>query len=137
LALNGKTYYENIYKGLEVTMKKYDQIRRKLIDRRDEIRGRLDKVDQDILHTDGAPSPDSGEQAVERENDDVLEALGGLARSELEKINIALERIELGEYGNCTLCKKAIAAERLKAIPFADRCINCADKDIDDIDDID
>ena len=86
-------------------MKKYDQIRRKLIDRRDEIRGRLDKVDQDILHTDGAPSPDSGEQAVERENDDVLEALGGLARSELEKINIALERIELGEYGNCTLCK--------------------------------
>ncbi len=124
-------------KGLEIAMKKHDQIRRKLIDRRDEIRGRLDKVDQDILHTDGAPSPDSGEQAVERENDDVLEALGGLARSELEKINSALERIEQNEYGNCVLCKKAIAAERLKAIPFADRCINCADKDIDDMDDID
>ena len=118
-------------------MKKYDQIRRKLIDRRDEIKGRLSKVDQDILHTNGAPSPDSGEQAVERENDDVLEALGGLARSELEKINSALERIERNEYGNCVLCKKAIAAERLKAIPFADRCINCADKDIDDMDDID
>ncbi len=115
-------------------MKKYDQIRRKLIDRRDEIKGRLNKVDQDILHTDGAPSPDSGEQAVERENDDVLEALGGLARSELEKINSALERIERNEYGNCTLCKKAIAAERLKAIPFADRCMNGADKDIDDMD---
>lgn len=113
-------------------MKKYDQIRRKLMDRRDEIKGRLDKVDQDILHTNGAPNPDSGEQAIERENDDVLEALGGLARSELEKINAALERIERGEYGNCTLCKKTIAAERLKAIPFADRCINCADKDIDE-----
>ena len=113
-------------------MKKYDQIRRKLMDRRDEIKGRLNKVDQDILHTDGAPSPDSGEQAVERENDDVLEALGGLARSELEKINTALEHIEQGEYGNCMLCKKAIAAERLKAIPFADRCIDCADKDIDE-----
>ncbi len=113
-------------------MKKYDQIRRKLMDRRDEIKGRLNKVDQDILHTDGAPNPDSGEQAIERENDDVLEALGGLARSELEKINTALERIERNEYGNCTLCKKAIAAERLKAIPFADRCINCADKDVDE-----
>ena len=135
-------FYCNVYcekkdKGLEIAMKKYDQIRRKLLDRRDEIKGRLNKVDQDILHTDGAPDPDSGEQAVERENDDVLEALGGLARSELEKINAALERIEQNEYGKCTLCKKAIAAERLKAIPFADRCINCADKDIDDEDDID
>jgi len=122
---------------MEAAMKKYDQIRRKLIDRRDEIKGRIDKDDKDILHTDGAPSPDSGEQAVERENDDVLEALGGLARSELEKINSALKRIERNEYGNCVLCKKAIAAERLKAIPFADRCISCADKDIDDMDDID
>jgi len=115
-------------------MKKYDQIRRKLIDRRDEIKGRINKVDQDILHTNGPPNPDSGEQALERENDDVLEALGGLARSELEKINIALARIEQNEYGICTLCKKAIAAERLKAIPYADRCVNCADKDIGDID---
>ncbi|KHE92816.1 MAG: hypothetical protein SCABRO_01424 [Candidatus Scalindua brodae] len=87
-------------------MKKYDQIRRKLIDRRDEIEGRLDKVDQDILHTNGAPSPDSGEQAVERENDDVLEALGGLARSELEKINTALERIERNEYGTVRYVKR-------------------------------
>ena len=115
-------------------MKKYERIRRKLISKRDEIEGRLSKVDQDILHTNGAPNPDSGEQAIERESDDVLEALGGIARSELEKINTALNRIERDEYGICTLCKEAISAERIKAIPYADRCINCADKDIDDID---
>ena len=40
-------------------MKKYERIRRKLLNRRDEIEGRLNKVDQDILHTNGAPSPDS------------------------------------------------------------------------------
>ena len=108
-------------------MKKYEQIRRKLIMRRDEIEGRLNKVDQDILHTNGAPNPDSGEQAIERENDDVLEALGGIARSELEKINTALERIERNEYGICTVCKNDISVERLKAIPYADRCINCAE----------
>lgn len=113
-------------------MKKYEQIRSKLIMRRDEIEGRLNKVDQDILHSNGAPNPDSGEQAIERENDDVLEALGGIARSELEKINIALARIEQNEYGTCTSCKKAISAERLKAIPYADRCIKCADKDVED-----
>ena len=108
-------------------MKKYERICRKLLNRRDEIEGRLNKVDQDILHTNGAPSPDSGEQAIERENDDVLEALGGIARSELEKINTALERMERNEYGICTVCKKAISAERLEAIPYADHCIDCAE----------
>ena len=108
-------------------MKKYERIRRKLLNRRNEIEGRLNKVDQDILHTNGAPSPDSGEQAIERENDDVLEALGGIARSELEKINTALERMERNEYGICTVCKKAISAERLEAIPYADHCIDCAE----------
>ena len=108
-------------------MKKYERIRRKLLNRRDEIEGRLNKVDQDILHTNGAPSPDSGEQAIELENDDVLEALGGIARSELDKINTALERMEQNEYGICTVCKKAISAERLEAIPYADHCIDCAE----------
>ncbi len=108
-------------------MKKYQRIRRKLLNRRDDIEGRLNKVNQDILHTNGAPSPDSGEQAIERENDDVLEALGGIARSELEKINTALERMERNEYGICTVCKKAISAERLEAIPYADHCIDCAE----------
>lgn len=108
-------------------MKKHEQIRIKLMDRRDEIVGRLNKIERDILHTDGAPSPDSGEQAIERENDDVLESLGGLVRSELEKINAALERIERKEYGICTECKKPISAERIKAIPFTEHCIDCAE----------
>ncbi len=108
-------------------MKKYEQIRKILIDKREKIAGRLNKIDQDILHTNGAPSPDSSEQAVERENDDVLESLGGLARSELEKINAALKRIERKEYGICTECEKPISAERLKAIPFTEHCIDCAE----------
>jgi DnaK suppressor protein len=113
--------------NLEAIMKKHEQIRIKLMDRRDEIVGRLNKIERDILHTDGAPSPDSGEQAIERENDDVLESLGGLARSELEKINAALERIERKEYGICTECEKPISAERIKAIPFTEHCIDCAE----------
>ena len=108
-------------------MKKYERIRRKLLSKRDEIEGRLSKIDQDILHTNGAPNPDSGEQAIERENDDVLEALGGIARSELEQINEALARIEQNEYGICAVCKNPISAERLEAIPFADHCIDCAE----------
>lgn len=113
-------------------MKKYEQIRTKLMKKRDEIERRLNKIDQDILHTDGAPNPDSEEQAVERANDDVLDALGGIARSELEKINAALASIERGEYGNCRACKKPIPMERLKAIPYTDHCVACADSITDE-----
>ncbi|MFQ5965741.1 MAG: TraR/DksA family transcriptional regulator [Candidatus Scalinduaceae bacterium] len=108
-------------------MKKYERIRRKLLSKRDEIESRLNKIDKDILHTSGAPSPDSGEQAIERENDDVLDALGGIARAELEQINTALARIEQNEYGICTACKNPISAARLEAIPYTDNCIDCAE----------
>ncbi|GJQ58571.1 MAG: TraR/DksA family transcriptional regulator [Candidatus Scalindua sp. AMX11] len=113
-------------------MKKHEQIRMKLMKKREEIERRLNKIDQDILHTDGAPNPDSEEQAVERANDDVLDALGGIARSELEDINKALTRIERGEYGNCTVCNKPIPLERLKAIPYTDHCVACADNRTDE-----
>ncbi len=108
-------------------MKKHEQIREKLIRKRDELEFRLNKIDQDILHTSKPPDPDSEEQAAERENDEVLDAVGGLARSELEKINTALERIKQNEYGICVSCKNAIPIERLKAIPHADHCVACAE----------
>jgi DnaK suppressor protein len=112
---------------LEVVVKKYEQIRKKLIEKRDELELRINKIDQDVLHTSKPPDPDSEEQAAERANDDVLDALGGLARSELEKINTALARIERNEYGICTSCKDTIPMERLKAIPYTDHCVTCAE----------
>jgi len=38
----------------------------------------------------------------------------------------ALERIEKGNYGYCTNCKKEIGLERLKAYPAAELCIKCS-----------
>jgi DnaK suppressor protein len=108
-------------------VKKYEQIHEELIRKRDELESRLNKIDQDVLHTSKPPDPDSEEQATERENDEVLDALGGLARSELEKINTALERIKQNEYGICVSCKKPIPIERLKAIPHTGHCVACAE----------
>ena len=113
-------------------MKKYEQIRKKLIKRKENLEQRLDNIDQDILHTDTPPDPDSEEQALERQNDEVLDTLGGLVRSELEEINMALTRIEQGEYGTCSVCGKAIPIERLKAVPHADRCVVCADLEVEE-----
>jgi len=41
------------------------------------------------------------------------------------EIDEALKRIEVGEYGSCINCEKAITQKRLKAIPYAKLCIKC------------
>jgi RNA polymerase-binding protein DksA len=43
----------------------------------------------------------------------------------LTHIEAALARVEAGTYGVCVTCGKAIAPERLEAIPWAPDCIEC------------
>jgi RNA polymerase-binding protein DksA len=43
----------------------------------------------------------------------------------LDQINYALDRLASGTFGFCEACEQAIAAERLKALPFANLCIDC------------
>ena len=43
----------------------------------------------------------------------------------LGAVNDALERIENGTFGKCVRCGKQIAEERLEALPYATRCIDC------------
>ena len=47
---------------------------------------------------------------------------------ELQKIRRSLVKIEKGIYGACASCGKAIENSRLEALPYADLCINCAEK---------
>ena len=43
----------------------------------------------------------------------------------LEAIDSALARVEAGSYGMCERCGHAIAHERLEALPWATKCIEC------------
>jgi DnaK suppressor protein len=44
---------------------------------------------------------------------------------ELREVNRALEDIDAGRYGICQACGEAIAQARLRALPFATRCVAC------------
>jgi RNA polymerase-binding transcription factor DksA len=46
----------------------------------------------------------------------------------LEEITAALDRIDRGTFGRCEECQKEIPRERLKALPYARRCVACARK---------
>jgi DnaK suppressor protein len=46
----------------------------------------------------------------------------------LEEVTEALNRIQRGTFGVCEECQKPIGTARLKAIPYARCCIDCARK---------
>ena len=43
----------------------------------------------------------------------------------LRRIELALQRIDSGEYGSCLQCEEPIAVARLQAQPFASLCLDC------------
>lgn len=44
---------------------------------------------------------------------------------ELKFIELALEKMKAGTYGNCDACNRNIPLARLQALPYATFCINC------------
>lgn len=58
-----------------------------------------------------------------------LDAEIAIAQNEellLEQVNAAIERIRVGTYGACQQCGIMISLQRLEAVPYASRCIECA-----------
>ena len=104
----------------------FKAFRLRLISMRDELETRLNEITKDITHADEPPEKDFAEQAVERENEEVLDALGSAASEELIKIKSALLRIDEGSFGYCVECGDRIQQERLNAIPYSDLCFKCA-----------
>ena len=66
---------------------------------------------------------DSGQVTAERGE---VQALVGSLRDALADINDALDKIELGTYGQCESCGGEISEARLEAMPAARLCISCA-----------
>jgi len=52
-------------------------------------------------------------------------ALRDRAESQLALVDEALARFEAGSFGRCVRCGQPIAPDRLEALPWAARCIDC------------
>jgi len=68
---------------------------------------------------------DTATETYERELDEGLEED---ARGQLREVEAALERMEDGSYGTCSVCGKEIPLERLEAVPWTTLCIDDARK---------
>lgn len=99
---------------------------RQLNEARSTILKRLQDIQTDKTRKEKPLSADSAEQAVELQNKAVLDQLDKVERLELAKIDAALDRIRRGEFGECLSCGGEIEEKRLKAMPTATQCIECA-----------
>jgi RNA polymerase-binding transcription factor DksA len=96
-----------------------------LIQKRSLLVERLEKIESSKVRKEPL-NADSSEQAQEVVNHEVVDALDDLEGVELAMIDQALARIENGSYGQCLDCGEMISPSRIKAIPYASFCINCA-----------
>jgi RNA polymerase-binding transcription factor len=104
-------------------MSDYDAIIDRLRIRKGELEDRLNRVEGSLRKT---YAKDWQEQSIERENDEVVEALDESIRNELVLINTALARVDKDDYGICAVCGEPIPVGRLEALPYTDRCVSCA-----------
>lgn len=77
----------------------------------------------ELVATDDEHDPEGHTIAFERQQ------VAGLlrdARVRLTELDAALQRIDEGTYGTCGRCGSPIGAERLRALPGAVHCIDCA-----------
>ena len=119
-----------------LTAKELEQYKNILLEKKARIIGDVAQLEEETLHNSQRDfagdlsgwkvhMADAGSDAAERET------LLGLACSEqkmVEKVNHALERIDLGFYGMCELSGAKISKARLDAIPEATVCIKCMKK---------
>lgn len=88
---------------------------------------------QNILNTHNAAYANLGAQqladkldsaTLDCENNVFLE-LKNVELQLVKNINMALDKIELGTFGECEECQESIEIKRLKALPFSTRCLTC------------
>jgi len=100
----------------------------KLQNRRNEITGQVNHLEQDLREeiADNQNIPgDMADHGSGELTQHLSVTLMENDRIELERIEKAIGRIEEGNYGQCEVCQKPIPMARLKAIPWATKCINC------------
>lgn len=103
-----------------MTTPAFEQI---LLTRQAKLQGQLQAIHDDFR---AGRSADASEQAAERENEEVLNALEDGLSKELTQITSALARLRQGQYFECSHCGGPIDPKRLQALPYTTLCIQCA-----------
>jgi DnaK suppressor protein len=104
------------------------QVLRSMLEaRRTELHEKLRSL-RETLPAEVLVVKDAEEQSMHDFVQDVELALVEMKSETLARIDEALQRLEKGAYGTCTDCGAEIAEARLRAVPFATRCLACQEE---------
>jgi DnaK suppressor protein len=110
-----------------------DVLRKMLLDRRKEVLKEIEALIShrlsDDTHNRVDSVPDVGDLALldsERGRDISILEMRNKMRQNIDE---ALIRLDEGSYGVCSDCGVEISEKRLKAVPFARRCVACQAKE--------
>jgi DnaK suppressor protein len=97
-----------------------------LLQRRESLRRRLaGELTHLNSNWDRDEVGDESDTAVGAQDDEIHSLLAQSESQEIQRINVALESMERGDYGLCEECHQSIASARLMALPYTATCINC------------
>lgn len=105
---------------------KSEDIKKELKRSRKDLESRLERLKKHIRHSETEIEPDPEDQAIQRENDEVVDNLSRNIQKQLSEVRQALRRIDDGTYGICPFCGEPISSARLLAIPYTNLCRKCA-----------
>ena len=104
------------------------KLQAELLERRRELVRAIKASQAEKRRADDDGPLDLADTATELRNQEFNYSLSEHERAELAGVDDALSRIEEGVYGECEECGEKISDVRLKAIPWAPRCIACQEK---------
>ena len=97
------------------------------------IEEEIAKAEVDIVEMEKMAQPITPENSIGRvsrmdaiNNKSVVDAALRTKRAKLTKLQVALNKIEDENFGNCTLCGRAIQPMRLMFMPESTKCVRCA-----------
>lgn len=105
----------------------FDDVKQLLLAEQERLQALVSRTAKHLYRREEPYDADFEEQAVETQNNEVVEQIDREAQLQLAQVEKALQRIDQGEYNICARCGGEISGARLKALPHTDLCINCAD----------
>jgi DnaK suppressor protein len=109
---------------IEAARRRLESERVRVVEARQHLIDDTSRSMEDAVDEDGNDShlADSASETLDREME---LSIGDNAEHLLGSIDAALGRIDDGTYGKCERCGQPIAPDRLEALPWATKCIEC------------
>src|SRR5216683_6907532 len=112
----------------DMEKKKLDSFRKKLEERQQALRKTVSRTEEDGRVADQDSAQDIADRAASSYTKEFLFSQSNNERQLLQMVEMALQRIREGVFGECVSCGNEINARRLEAVPWTRYCIACQEK---------